>query len=149
MPFPTPPGPGGGSAPAARYVCGAPVTLPLQLITLALEITPRLPGHPLEVATDLRCALERHTGGPHFDLVREPGRPDSGAVWTLWEEGSRPECVCLLPDCPVDNGEPGGANEACALYEGHPGVHSYHCADPETGGCHPYVYAYESGHAPM
>ncbi|MER6912466.1 hypothetical protein ABT354_12425 [Streptomyces sp. NPDC000594] len=123
---PVPDGEGG-----TRYLCGATVTLPLRLVSLALEITPHLQGHPLEVATGLSCLLERHRTGAHVDLVRELDRPGGGAVWTPWEEGARPEYVCLLPDCPADNGEPGGANEACALYEGHPGVHTFHCADPD------------------
>ncbi|GLF97250.1 hypothetical protein [Streptomyces yaizuensis] len=120
--------PGGGPATPERYVCGAVAALPLRLVSLALEITPGERGHPLDVATRLRCVLERHTDGPHSDLVREVGR-SAGEVWTQWEDGGPPEYVCLLPDCPADNGEPGGANEACTLYEGHSGAHSYHCAD--------------------
>ncbi|GAA2222663.1 hypothetical protein GCM10010232_03870 [Streptomyces amakusaensis] len=115
----------------SRFVCAATVRLPLQLVVLALEITPDERGHPMEVATELRCGLEEHADGAHFDLVRELDDASGGEVWTRWEEGQVPEGVAVLADCGADNGRPGGENEACALYRGHGGGHSFEYADPE------------------
>ncbi|MGW6454769.1 hypothetical protein ACWF94_02375 [Streptomyces sp. NPDC055078] len=117
----------------ARVGCGAAATLPLQLLVLALEIVPGAPGHPLEVTTRLRCGLEAHTEGAHFDLVRGLDDSDHGEVWARWEDGRVPECVAVLPDCPADNGRPGGGNDGCTLFEKHPGGHSFAFADPEYG----------------
>ncbi|MGW1977454.1 hypothetical protein [Streptomyces sp. NPDC001889] len=114
-----------------RRICGATITLPLRLLVLALDITPAEQGHPLEVVTRLRCGLEEHPDGPHFDLVRELDDASRGEVWTWWDEGRSPEAVGLLPDCPADNGEAAGANDACALFDGHFGAHSFAFVDPE------------------
>ncbi|MGW6457681.1 hypothetical protein ACWF94_17495 [Streptomyces sp. NPDC055078] len=114
-----------------RHICAATATLPLQLIVLVLDISPGEPGHPLEVVTGLRCSLEKHSAGLHFDLVRELNDARQGEVWVRWAEGQVPECVAVLPDCPDDNGEEGAANEACTLFRDHPGGHSFEYSDPE------------------
>ncbi|MGW6458116.1 hypothetical protein ACWF94_19765 [Streptomyces sp. NPDC055078] len=114
-----------------RIVCAAGAVLPLRLLVLALEITAGEPGHPLEVTTRLRCGLEAHGTGTHFDLVRELDDGGEGEVWARWEGDREPEYVANLADCPADNGRPGGDNEACTLFEDHPGGHSFEFADPE------------------
>ncbi|WP_194292693.1 hypothetical protein [Streptomyces katsurahamanus] len=114
-----------------RIVCGAPATLPPRLLLHALQIAPDARAHPFEVATHLRCGLERSHRGPHVDLVRELDDPSRGEVWTWWCEGHAPTGVAVLPDCPADNGLSGGDNDACTLYRCHPGGHSFECADPE------------------
>ncbi|MFI1014293.1 hypothetical protein [Streptomyces sp. NPDC020965] len=120
---------GGAGGP---LVCGATAVLPLQLLLVALEIIPGGQAHPLDVATRLRCCLERHADGPHYDFVRELDDTDLGEVWTQWETGRPPESVATLPDCDAHNGRPGGLNDACTLFFGHPGAHSFSCADPEA-----------------
>ncbi|MCM2390126.1 hypothetical protein [Streptomyces albipurpureus] len=110
--------------------CAETAGLPLQLLVSTLEIAPDEPGHPLEVVTHLRCALEAEHNGPHFDLVRVLDG-DQGEVWARWAGGQEPEWVAVLADCTADNGLPGGANEACTLFQGHRGRHSFACADFE------------------
>ncbi|MFH8614200.1 hypothetical protein ACH4E8_03865 [Streptomyces sp. NPDC017979] len=127
---PTAPG-----APAAeRRVCAALATLPLQLIVLTQDLWPDPPAHPIQIVTGLRCALEEHDDGPHFDLVRELDDHDgdgSGGIWAHWENGIEPSCVKIRQDCSMDNGEPGAANDACTLFAEHPGGHSHEFSDPE------------------
>ncbi|MGW6455946.1 hypothetical protein ACWF94_08455 [Streptomyces sp. NPDC055078] len=114
-----------------RRVCAVTATLPLRLLALVLEIAPGERPHPLEVVTGLRCAMEEHADGPHFDLVHELKDAGRGEVWVRWESGCEPECVAVLPDCPADNGKPDGENDACTLFSEHPGGHSFAFCDPE------------------
>ncbi|MFF0445483.1 hypothetical protein ACFYT4_03510 [Streptomyces sp. NPDC004609] len=114
-----------------RHICAATAILPLRTIVLALDIVPDEPAHPMEIVTGLRCALEAHTDGPHFTLVRELADASRGEVWTRWEPGTEPECVTVLPDCPADNGRSGAGNDACTLFAGHPGGHCFEFSDPE------------------
>ncbi|MFE5855174.1 hypothetical protein ACFQ61_18435 [Streptomyces sp. NPDC056500] len=109
-------------------VCAASADLPLQLLLFALEIAPDEPGHPLEVVTQLRCPLEGGHLGPHLDLVRALDG-DRGDVWARWEDGQEPRAVAVLADCTADNGLPGGAQDACTLFLGHPGGHGFTFVD--------------------
>lgn len=109
--------------------CAETAGLPLQLLVCALEIAPDEPGHPLEVVTRLRCALEAEHTGSHFDLVRVLDG-DQGEVWARWEDGQEPASVAVLPDCAAGDGLLGGTNDACTLFQGHRGRHSFACAEP-------------------
>ncbi|MFF8959058.1 hypothetical protein [Streptomyces sp. NPDC014894] len=125
-------------AARGRHVCGEISTLPLQLLVIALEFAPGGHVHPLEVATRLRCGLEREHAGPHHDFVRElDDGMDPGEIWVRWESGQDPLSIAALPDCEAGNGLPAGRDDACVLYAGHPGGHSFAYADPE--------YATETG----
>ncbi|MFJ4772519.1 hypothetical protein ACIP88_26010 [Streptomyces uncialis] len=115
----------------SKRMCGATARLPLELIVLALDITPEMPGHPMEVATGLRCPLEAHTTGQHHELVRELGVPERGEVWARWSDGQVPDGLDVLADCPADNGLQGPDHDICTLYTGHPGGHSWEFPDPE------------------
>ncbi|MEO3974106.1 hypothetical protein [Streptomyces sp. CAU 1734] len=121
---------GDGTAPDRR-ICGASATLPLQLTVLAIEIAPDAGAHPLRIMTGLRCGLEAHSTGFHSDLVHEIDEMDAGAVWAHWKDGRPPRVVEILADCESDNGEPEGANEACTLFDGHAGGHSFEFSDPD------------------
>ncbi|MFI6285939.1 hypothetical protein ACIBCM_14465 [Streptomyces sp. NPDC051018] len=114
-----------------RHICAARARLPLRLIVLALDIVPEDPGHPLELVTALRCGLEAHSAGPHFDLVRELTDARRGEVWARWENGREPDGISILGDCPADNGEPGPSNDGCTLFAEHRGGHSFEFSDPE------------------
>ncbi|MFF0446957.1 hypothetical protein ACFYT4_11160 [Streptomyces sp. NPDC004609] len=114
-----------------RHICAATARLPLPLIVLVLDIVPDEPAHPMEVITALRCGLESHSTGPHFDLVRELTDASRGEVWARWENGNEPDRVSVLADCPADNGRPGPSNDGCTLFARHPGGHSYEFSDPE------------------
>jgi hypothetical protein len=78
------------------------------------------------VECDLRCVLQAHTSGPHHAHAVHLNGIDTGAVWARWGEGS--PCLVVLPDCPA--ADPAAPDEACCAYDGHPGAHSYHLADP-------------------
>ncbi|MFE0425334.1 hypothetical protein [Streptomyces sp. NPDC058953] len=114
-----------------RMICAALARLPLQLIVLTQEMAPDPPVHPIRIMTSLRCALESHGTGPHYDLVREQDEAEDGAVWARWSTGIEPSAVGILRDCPADNGAPGAENDACTLFAGHPGGHSFIFSDPE------------------
>jgi hypothetical protein len=132
----------GGTAPVRR-ICGATVTLPLSVLAQVLVVVPGERAHPIHVVTGLRCALESHATGRHYDLVRQLDDASMGEVWVSWEAGAEPDRIGILPDCPalstvpgaVDTGRPGGASaddsEACVLFAGHPGGHSFDFRDPE------------------
>ncbi|MEU9603218.1 hypothetical protein [Streptomyces sp. NPDC048057] len=129
--------PAAGEATADRRVCAALATLPLQLIVLTQDLWPDPPAHPIQIVTGLRCALEEHDTGPHFDLVRELDDRSDGdddrasGIWARWKSGIEPSCVTILQDCSIHNGKPGGANDACTLFAGHLGGHSHEFTDPE------------------
>ncbi|MGW6459238.1 hypothetical protein ACWF94_25495 [Streptomyces sp. NPDC055078] len=89
-------------------------------------------GDPLEVETSLRCGLEEHHGGMHYDLVWQLNNPRGGEMWATWVNDRAPENVLLLPDCPAVNGKPLPHDEACTLYALHPGGHSFAFRDPEA-----------------
>ncbi|MFI1017572.1 hypothetical protein [Streptomyces sp. NPDC020965] len=112
--------------------CTHTADLPIQLVLYALEITPDEQGSPLDVSTRLRCSLERHTTGPHVDLVRELDDATHGEIWARWEDDHTPDAVAILPDCPTHNGQPAGRNEGCELFEGHSGGHSHQFARTEN-----------------
>ncbi|MEU3598313.1 hypothetical protein ABZ714_06180 [Streptomyces sp. NPDC006798] len=114
-----------------RTICAAQARLPLQLIVLTQELQPDPPVHPIRIMTSLRCALESHPEGPHYDLIREHDSAEEGAIWARWITGITPSAVGILRDCPADNGAPGADNDACTLFAGHPGGHGFEFSDPE------------------
>ncbi|MGW6456400.1 hypothetical protein ACWF94_10805 [Streptomyces sp. NPDC055078] len=101
------------------------------MLVLVLDIAPDDSCHPLFVVTGLRCSLEEHEDGPHYDLVRELDGAAYGEIWARWADGGHRESIAILKDCPADNGRSGGGNDACTLFQWHPGGHSFEFADPE------------------
>ncbi|MGW4030104.1 hypothetical protein ACWEFL_12405 [Streptomyces sp. NPDC004838] len=114
-----------------RRICAATATLPLPALVLVLDIAPDEPVHPMHVITGLRCRLEFHASGSHFDLVRELEDASGGEVWARWDDGSEPDYVAILPDCPAIDAESGPAADACTLFAGHFGGHCFEFSDPE------------------
>ncbi|MEU5977156.1 hypothetical protein [Streptomyces sp. NPDC047315] len=123
--------PTAGASAAERRVCAALATLPLQLIVLTQDLWPDPPAHPIQIVTGLRCALEEHDTGSHFDLVRELDDGEGSGIWARWKSGIEPSAVTIQQDCPIHNGKPGAANDACTLFAGHSGGHSHEFTDPE------------------
>ncbi|MGW6461917.1 hypothetical protein ACWF94_39315 [Streptomyces sp. NPDC055078] len=52
-----------------------------------------------------------------------------GEVWVSWAEAGY-VVVQMRPDCPAVTGH-GVQDEACTLFDGHPGGHSFEVIDPE------------------
>ncbi|MFD9719802.1 hypothetical protein [Streptomyces sp. NPDC059076] len=130
-----------------RRMCGARAVMPLGLVSLVLDATPAA-RDPEALETVLRCPLEAHATGWHYDVVWQLDDPDSGDMWALWAEGDTPELVVIQPDCSArgrasgPNTVPGEArsaahgrksaaqNEVCSLFALHPGGHSFEFTDP-------------------
>ncbi|HEY5833459.1 hypothetical protein [Streptomyces sp.] len=114
-----------GAADGRPPVCGARAYLPEALVPLALRLETRADrATERDVERHLRCTLESHEAGPHWELVMDLDGPDTGSVWTYWADGSAPESVVVLPDCPGADGQP------CTEYARHPGGHSPELHDP-------------------
>ncbi|MFI6289384.1 hypothetical protein ACIBCM_32345 [Streptomyces sp. NPDC051018] len=120
-----------GRPDGERYICAATASLPLRTLVLVLDIVPDDDVHPMEIVTRLRCGLEAHGSGPHFDLVRELKDASRGEVWVHWEHDEEPDSVVVLPDCPAVNSRPGAEVDACTLFASHPGGHCFEFSDPE------------------
>ncbi|MEU5402736.1 hypothetical protein ABZ348_25945 [Streptomyces sp. NPDC005963] len=112
-------------------ICGVQAVVPMPLVALMLHTAPGA-GDPMYIETTLRCKLEAHSGGLHYDLVWQLDRPAHGEMWATWVTEQPPRTVLLLPDCPTDNGEPAGLDEACTLFARHPGGHSFTYRDPDA-----------------
>jgi hypothetical protein len=82
----------------------------------------------LDGGTDLRCVLQAHGSGAHHAHAVHLDGVDTGAVWARWETPDDRVTFETLPDCPTV--DPATPDEACCAYDGHPGAHSYHLADP-------------------
>ncbi|MEV7288627.1 hypothetical protein AB0O01_29475 [Streptomyces sp. NPDC093252] len=106
--------------------------MPFRLIALMFA-TIQDSSAPQNVQPLLRCLLQAHPTGPHHDLVWELDDPSEGEVWAQWTDGHRPHAFRIVPDCNAISG-PTPDDEACILYTGHPGCHSWHYIDtaPET-----------------
>ncbi|MEU5402184.1 hypothetical protein ABZ348_23140 [Streptomyces sp. NPDC005963] len=124
-----------------RRMCGARAVMPLGLVSLVLDAMPGA-RDPLEMETLLRCPLEEHTTGWHYDVVWQLDDPDSGDMWALWADGDAPDLVVIQPDCSArcrtsvpnttrEAGRSGGESEVCALFALHPGGHSFEFTDPQ------------------
>ncbi|MFE4665494.1 hypothetical protein ACFRI7_06170 [Streptomyces sp. NPDC056716] len=85
---------------------------------------------PGNVRPVLRCLLQEHSGGRHHDLAWELDDASQGEVWAQWADGRRPDTFRVVPDCNTLSG-PTPKDEACILYAGHPGCHTWQYTDPE------------------
>ena len=111
--------------PALLPVCREATALPLYLIPLALAFGAPRGASTRDVEMDLRCVLQAHTSGDHRAFVMHLDGPDTGSVWTDWNDRQAPLALAVLPDCQAtDDGE------ACCGFAAHPGAHSYRLTDP-------------------
>ncbi|MFF0449086.1 hypothetical protein ACFYT4_22215 [Streptomyces sp. NPDC004609] len=85
---------------------------------------------PLYLETYLRCPLEAHRTGPHAAPAWRLDDARGGEVWVRWAEGEPPSCALRLAGCAGHHGPTGDREEACTLFDGHPGGHSHQLADP-------------------
>lgn len=113
-----------------RRVCGAHIELHAAYED-ALRIIPgSLPAaNPYEVHGRLRCALEVHAADPHYGIARSLPMDCPGEVWACWSDGHQPSGLLTLSDCTTRN--PVDADEACLLFNQHPGGHSWALSDPD------------------
>lgn len=113
-----------------RRICGAHIDLHLAYED-ALRIIPGdLPkAEPSELHIELRCPLEAHETGRHYSLARSLPTHYPGEVWACWSDSEQPAGLITLLDCTVIN--PQERDEACLLFDQHPGDHSWALADPE------------------
>ncbi|WP_282691925.1 hypothetical protein [Streptomyces sp. CC208A] len=67
------------------------------------------------------CSLDEHTDGHHFaafdTLDQDP------ALWIRWHNTET--ALAELPDCPARGPASAPVPEACALFTGHPGPHTW------------------------
>ncbi|MFE4666793.1 hypothetical protein ACFRI7_18385 [Streptomyces sp. NPDC056716] len=110
-------------------VCGATAMMPVGLIA-AMFASIHDSSTPGNVRPVLRCQLQEHSGGRHHDLVWELDDAGQGEVWAQWTDGHRPDTFLVVPDCNTLSG-PTPKDEACILYAGHPGCHTWQYTDPE------------------
>ncbi|MFI1012804.1 hypothetical protein [Streptomyces sp. NPDC020965] len=87
-------------------------------------------GDLADAVSHLRCRLEAHPPGFHFDLVWQLDDARHGEMWAIWIDGHDADAVFIRPDCPGQGGMSGYGDEACTLFHGHPGKCSYAFADP-------------------
>ncbi|MCX4449482.1 hypothetical protein OOK50_24065 [Streptomyces sp. NBC_01789] len=73
----------------------------------------------------VQCQLPRHTSSPHYALVDEAGA--ATALWLRWHNAE--VGLSVLPDCPST--APGPDSDACCLFAGHAGRHTWDAADNE------------------
>jgi hypothetical protein len=110
-------------------ICGESAAVTPRLLEAALRTPAGERGHPYEVPDRLVCLLERHDSGPHRALVRMLDNATSGELWTSWLKYP-PWELSVLPDCNILNGRPSPQDEACVLFAGHPGLHTFETVDP-------------------
>ncbi|MFM9452300.1 hypothetical protein [Streptomyces europaeiscabiei] len=73
------------------------------------------------VRGSLLCEVAEHDDDQHWGIARELAEPHGGAVWATWQDREAPRCL-TRKDCPQTGT---GAEGACALFVGHPGVCSH------------------------
>ncbi|MGW8374246.1 hypothetical protein [Streptomyces sp. ODS28] len=113
-----------------RRVCGAHIELHPSYEAVLRVIPGNLPeAEPDEMHSALRCTLEAHAQGEHYSLARSLPTSHPAEVWACWADGQQPSGVITLPDCPAIN--PAHGDEACLLFNEHPGAHSWALTDPE------------------
>jgi hypothetical protein len=109
--------------PSRPPICSSMTVLPDPLASTALAWSGDHHCTPADIH-DLRCTLQQHTAGHHYALVHDID--DNTAVWARWLQGSAPDTLLVLPDCPVSHPDDGG----CGEYEGHPGGHTWQVHGP-------------------
>lgn len=109
-------------------VCDDRRLLPELHAATARALAQRSGGEAPYVHLDVQCVLQAHTEGPHHAYVMHLDGPDTGSVWARWTGAQASPSLAVLPDCPARAAlDP---DEACCLYAGHPGGHSYELREP-------------------
>lgn len=114
-------------------VCAAEVELQSGVLDI-LRATPAdlPPAGPGDVVDPLRCVLQSGHEGAHHGLARGLPLRYLGEVWASWVSGQQPSALLILGDCPAK--DPDDRDEACLLFNGHAGAHSWLLTDPEEDG---------------
>ncbi|MER5549763.1 hypothetical protein ABT072_47075 [Streptomyces sp. NPDC002589] len=103
-------------SPARPRTCGTRILLGEAIRRLATDAAPGVPGMPRRT---LLCELGVHGHEiEHAAIARFLSRPERGAAWAHWSEGSAPSCTAWEA-CPRTGDAPG---QACGLFTGHPGA---------------------------
>ncbi|MFF8566923.1 hypothetical protein ACF06N_18385 [Streptomyces albidoflavus] len=74
----------------------------------------------------VRCQLAAHGAGPHHGFLDDLGTYGT-ALWLRWD-GAGEVGLAALPDCPA--AAPGSDPDACCLFAGHAGGHTWESLDP-------------------
>ena len=110
--------------------CGAELELQgaylKALCVIPLDQPEAEPGDVFDV---LRCALAAGHDGRHHGLARSLPMAYPGEVWACWDSGQQPAALLNFPDC--CELDPRDRDEACVLFNGHAGAHSWAHADPD------------------
>lgn len=112
-----------------RHICGAHIELHASYWAALRVIPGDLPeAEPYQLHDKLRCTLEAHTTGKHYGLARSLPMSYPAEVWACWSDGQQPSGVVTLPDCAATNVH---LDEACVLFDEHPGSHSWALSDTD------------------
>jgi hypothetical protein len=98
-----------------KAVCVLPLDLPA--------------AEPGEICDLLSCVLAAGHQGRHHGLARSLPMGHDSEVWACWDSGQQPAALIAVPDCPVV--APHDRDEACVLFNGHAGAHSWALSDPD------------------
>jgi hypothetical protein len=111
-------------------VCAAEIELQSGVLAV-LRATPAdlPPAEPGDVVDPLRCVLQRGHDGEHHGIARGLPLRYLGEVWACWTSGQQPSALLVFGDCPAK--DPDDRDEACLLFHGHKGAHSWLLTDPD------------------
>lgn len=111
-------------------ICGAELELQAVYLKTLCVVPLDQPGaEPGDVFDLLRCALACGHDGRHHGLARSLPMAHPGEVWACWDSGRQPAALLTVPDCSAL--DPRNRDEACVLFDGHAGAHSWALADPD------------------
>lgn len=111
-------------------MCGAELELQAPYLrTLCVVPLDQPQAEPGDVFDVLRCALAAGHDGRHHGLARSLPMAYPGEVWACWDSGQQPAALLGFPDCSVP--DPRDRDEACVLFNGHTGAHSWGLSDPD------------------
>lgn len=114
----------------SERVCGAELELHAAYLRALCVLPVDLPrAEPGDVFDVLRCALGAGHNGRHHGIARSLPMEHPGEVWACWDSGEQPAALLAVPDCSVV--DPRDRDEACVLFDGHAGAHSWALADPD------------------
>ena len=122
--------PPANASPTYRRVCGAELELQYVYLKALCVVPVDVPAaEPGEVFDMLRCVLEAGHPCEHHGIGRSLPMRHPGEVWASWLGGRQPTALLRLGDCP--DTDPADRDNACVLFDGHPGAHSWALSDPD------------------
>jgi hypothetical protein len=114
----------------SERICGAEVELQAGYLAVLCCMPADLPAAEHgEVSDVLRCVLQAGHLARHHAIARSLPMDHDGEVWACWDSGRQPAALIAVPDCPVV--APHDRDEACVLFNGHAGAHSWGLTDPD------------------